>query len=217
MKKLKCAYCKSDFEPLNSWQKYCQESCRFKFNARKFASRPKVAPASTKTCAYCGETKDKSHFGKFGQKSRCDVCYPNRATQISTQYLIVHPEVGLLMWARGRAKRKKLPFNLELTDIQIPGICPVLGIRLERGNRGGCAASASLDRIVPELGYTKGNVHVISLRANRLKSDATPAELRLVADFFEQLDSGRTNSITKPTKASGLKAFLSSLVGTHSS
>ena len=105
---------------------------------------------------------------------------------------------------------------LELPDIQIPEICPVLGIRLERGNRGGCAASASLDRIVPELGYTKGNVHVISLRANRLKSDATPAELRLVADFFEQLDSEGIDSITKTAKASGLKAFLSACVGRHS-
>lgn len=40
-----------------------------------------------------------------------------------------------------------------------------------------------MDRIIPELGYTKGNVVVISFRANRLKNDATYEELRALADY----------------------------------
>jgi hypothetical protein len=38
-----------------------------------------------------------------------------------------------------------------------------------------------VDRIVPELGYVKGNVIVVSCRANRIKSDATPDELERIA------------------------------------
>ena len=40
--------------------------------------------------------------------------------------------------------------------------------------------SPSLDRIVPELGYVKGNIRVISNRANHLKSDATLEEHRKI-------------------------------------
>jgi hypothetical protein len=44
--------------------------------------------------------------------------------------------------------------------------------------------SPSLDRIVPKLGYTVGNVCVISQRANILKRDATPDELYAVANYM---------------------------------
>ena len=46
-------------------------------------------------------------------------------------------------------------------------------------------ATQALDRVRPEAGYTKGNIRVISFRANRLKSDAKPDELRLVLDYME--------------------------------
>lgn len=46
--------------------------------------------------------------------------------------------------------------------------------------------SYSLDRIDPNKGYIKGNIWVISLRANRIKNDATVSELRMIADAIEQ-------------------------------
>ena len=56
-------------------------------------------------------------------------------------------------------------------------MCPVLGIPLVIGE-GACSDnSPSIDRIIPELGYVKGNIKVISRRANRIKNDATPDEL----------------------------------------
>lgn len=66
----------------------------------------------------------------------------------------------------------------------VPEFCPVLGMRLEPGN-GLSASSPSLDRFDPEKGYTKGNVRVISARANTLKSNATPDELRKVLAYLE--------------------------------
>jgi hypothetical protein len=68
---------------------------------------------------------------------------------------------------------------LELSDIQIPTHCPVLNIELKHNFGGKTPAnnSPSLDKLVPELGYTRGNVFIISHRANRLKSDLTIAEI----------------------------------------
>jgi hypothetical protein len=44
-----------------------------------------------------------------------------------------------------------------------------------------------LDRLIPELGYVKGNIAVVSTRANTLKRDATPEELMKVARFYEKI------------------------------
>lgn len=46
--------------------------------------------------------------------------------------------------------------------------------------------SYSLDRIDSSRGYVKGNIWVISLRANRIKNDSTVEELRLIAGKVEQ-------------------------------
>ena len=87
----------------------------------------------------------------------------------------------LLYSAKGRARVRGLPFNLRATDIEIPERCPVLDIPLKvnRGKRGG--DSPSVDRIRPEHGYVRGNIAVISMRANAIKTNATADELLAVA------------------------------------
>jgi hypothetical protein len=49
------------------------------------------------------------------------------------------------------------------------------------------ARAASLDRIVPELGYVKGNIAVISNRANSLKSNATLEELERLCAWLKSV------------------------------
>ena len=39
---------------------------------------------------------------------------------------------------------------------------------------------------MPELGYVKGNVQVISWRANRLKSDGLPEEWTKIAEWCQK-------------------------------
>jgi hypothetical protein len=76
-------------------------------------------------------------------------------------------------------------FDLRVEDISIPEICPVLGIPIAVGNSNGPSPnSPSLDRFIPELGYVRENVRVISWRANRLKSDATLEEIESVARYM---------------------------------
>lgn len=96
--------------------------------------------------------------------------------------------------ARTRAKRKGVPCTITIDDVPpIPDTCPVLGIPLRINNTAAQGDSPSLDRIVPELGYVPGNVMWISNRANSIKNDATPTELRAVADFYENLHLRRAS------------------------
>lgn len=84
--------------------------------------------------------------------------------------------------SRGRAKARGLPFNIELEDLDLPDVCPVLGIPLQISRSGSQSSfSPSLDKIIPERGYVKGNVQIISARANKMKADASPLELLLFA------------------------------------
>jgi len=107
------------------------------------------------------------------------------------------PNVYLWNACKSRAKAKGIPFNLEHSDIVIPTHCPVLGIPLEHGTKGFHESSPSIDRIIPEKGYVKGNIVVISFKANRMKQNSTTEELRKLADFFEKLE--RENQSDPPS------------------
>jgi len=102
-----------------------------------------------------------------------------------------NPRVHLVNQAKSRARRDGLPFDISVETMYWPTHCPVLGIELSynkeptvrKENWQVRSATATLDRHINELGYVLGNVNVISHRANRIKSDATPLELMQVAKY----------------------------------
>jgi hypothetical protein len=82
--------------------------------------------------------------------------------------------------AKRRAKERNLEFSIDSEDIVIPEYCPILGVKLERSI---LRQSPSVDRIDSSKGYIKGNVRVISHRANTIKNNSTFEELiKLLAD-----------------------------------
>jgi len=88
---------------------------------------------------------------------------------------------------RLRAKKKGLPFDITLDDLVFPDVCPVLGIPMKARSGAFSDNSPSIDRTIPELGYVKGNVTIMSYRANRIKCHATLAELRAIVRYMEAL------------------------------
>ena len=84
--------------------------------------------------------------------------------------------------AKTRATRKGREFNIELSDIDIPLKCPVFNIPLVEETE----YSPSIDRIDSSKGYIKGNIQIISKRANLLKNNATIEELELVVKFLKE-------------------------------
>lgn len=142
-------------------------------------------------CRVCNATRDTYYAANRERESaRAKRALASQGREARNEYKRRHhrtrPEVVLLQNAKQRARHQGLPFDLTLDDILVPEICPILGIPLRTGEGKASPNSPSLDRVNPCLGYVRGNVIVLSHRANTLKSDATPAELRQVADFLEQ-------------------------------
>ena len=91
---------------------------------------------------------------------------------------------AIVQRAKQRAKKKNIPFDITSKDIYIPEFCPILGIKLNWADKqGGNFDSPSLDKIIPSKGYVKGNIQIISKRANTIKGDASAEEIKLVFDW----------------------------------
>lgn len=95
------------------------------------------------------------------------------------------PVIAFLIRARRRSRAMGLSCDITRADLEpLPQACPLLGVPLFYGSgKGGQPKqnSASLDRIDSTKGYVKGNVWIISLRANTIKSSATLEEFERIA------------------------------------
>lgn len=100
------------------------------------------------------------------------------------------PRQQMLASARHRAKRDGYVCTISKEDIVVPELCPVLGLPLRPSLLEKSDSSPSLDKLIPELGYVPGNVRVISWRANRLKSDASLAELEALVAYMKGTTHG---------------------------
>ncbi len=107
--------------------------------------------------------------------------------KISVEYKLKKYKKLLLYSVKRRAIKKDIPFDITEEDFEIPDVCPVLGIPLETGIGAGRPLdnSPSIDRLIPELGYVRGNIFIISQRANMIKNCGTIEEHRLIADWME--------------------------------
>jgi hypothetical protein len=103
-----------------------------------------------------------------------------------------NPKSVLIYLARTRAKDRNLPFDITEDDFQIPELCPLLEIPLFTGPEGKVHRnSPTLDRIEPCLGYVRGNVIVISHKANTVKQDLTVEEFLQVCQNGIKLFAGK--------------------------
>lgn len=99
---------------------------------------------------------------------------------------LANPLRDMLNGARHRARAKGCAFDVTEADLVMPTHCPLLGIKLivNSGKHG--PASPTIDKINSELGYVRGNVWVVSHRANALKGNATLEELRALVRNLER-------------------------------
>jgi len=134
---------------------------------------------TSKVCSVCRIDKSFKEYTKdsssktLGISSRCKRCSALKAFLSNAQHRVDSTDIPCtitLEYIHGLAK-----------DVVV---CPILKIPLQFAGGELCDNSASLDRFIPSKGYVPGNVWIISDKANRMKSDATPQEIEKVYRYM---------------------------------
>ena len=170
----------------------------------------KVAgPNQTKVCPKCGRDLPLESYSKgngmYGRRSICKECdhiiqntdekramrrarrderrrneegYIEKEREANLRKIISSEnsyKKYLLRSAKQRASKQGIPFDITISDFKHIG-----------DRQGGTYEdSPSIDKIIPELGYVRGNVWVVSNKANRIKNNATLEELKLLIKNLE--------------------------------
>ena len=143
-------------------------------------------------CKLCTNTKNKEgeYYKKFGairkEKIHNDPVFKAKINKQKQESRLRNIPSVLLKSCKDRALKKGLEFNLTLEDIVIPDMCPILLQPIVQGNKDNYKFSPSVDRIDNTKGYIKGNVQIISMKANTIKNSATIEELILFAEWVNK-------------------------------
>lgn len=118
-------------------------------------------PKANGKCLYCGATLP---------LGRTKYCSDSHQAIHSRERLPYNTKYS--RW-KASAKATNTPFDIQMDDLDWPRHCPYLDMELNYGSDALADNVASLDKIKPELGYVKGNVQIVSLLANKMKSSAS--------------------------------------------
>ena len=156
-----------------------------------------------KECSTCKTLKNLDEFNrdkraKDNKRAECKLCHRvnsrkhrennlDRASENWYKWKKENPKKYILWRAKQQARLKGRDFDLKEEDIHLPKECPILGIELKYLDATlNDPQAASLDRLDSSKGYVKGNVNIVSFRANTLKGGATIEELRAVIEWMEK-------------------------------
>jgi len=139
-----------------------------------------------KTCTKCGTQKTVRDFA-IDTKRKNGLCVWCRSCVSANSKLHRANNVTRYLFrsARNGAKQRGLEFSITEEDLVVPEHCPIFGFKMEPGGKR--STSPSVDRIDNTKGYIPGNVVVVSVKANHVKSDCSMEELKRLVEFYESL------------------------------
>ena len=150
----------------------------------------------TKTCRGCEEEFPLGDFPLRKDRSNrrrpyCRFCMLDAQRARYKKHKRDEPFKHRCARARTRARSLGVPFDLtpEYLESLWTGKCPVRGVVLNLDTDRRDENAAELDRFNPDKGYTKGNVHWLSRKANRLKNNVSRKELINLLEWMEDVES----------------------------
>lgn len=129
------------------------------------------------------EGKIKSDHKKYYIKNKIDL------NKSAIKYKEFNREKIIWNATKQRAIKLNLDFDLELSDIVIPDICPVLGIPLYFTSGKRTDNTPSIDKIDNTKGYIKSNICIISWRANYMKKDYSLEDFQKIINYINKFSN----------------------------
>lgn len=170
------------------------ETCRYCDEEEKAEKRKEEWKDGLLRCHLCNKYLPVDNFGtsdhypyRDNHDARCKECRTKQTNERKKKYSGDYALSKMLQMrylsARDRAKRKSLPFNItkeylkELWDKQ-GGKCAICGIPMtfEQCN-GRTPTNVSIDQINHKEGYVIGNIQLVCMAVNQMKSDLEMGDL----------------------------------------
>ena len=149
-----------------------------------------VAPRRTDNgaCTECQSLARKSLYATgWRQKYNKET-----SSKKNKKWIEMNPKEHWLIRAVGRARKRSTEQNLnfDITKEYLESIltekCPIFNTEFVfNGNKVSKNESPSLDKIDPKKGYVKGNVAIISMKANVIKQNASSEDIYKVANWLK--------------------------------
>lgn len=125
---------------------------------------------------YANEESYKNYHKQYYAKNREKILNKRKEDKLD----------NILRHSKNRAKKCGLEHSVDREYLEsiLPDVCPVFGVKFVQGPLNDW--SLTLDRIDPKIGYIKDNVQFLSLKANRMKSNASIEDLKTFANFINK-------------------------------
>lgn len=138
-----------------------------------------------KKCRYANTLKNRhTTIANKRERRKNDPVWKEKERKLKRESFIRCYRQSMYSRCRYRSQIKGYDFNIEPSDIVIPEKCPILGITLIKGTKDNYMQSPSIDRIDNSKGYVKGNIQIISTKANSMKNSASREELLKFAKYI---------------------------------
>lgn len=144
-----------------------------------------------KCCYYCKINLDANNWQKHRKAKKqkiCKSCVAKKEREYYRQDPIRTWRYNTLRSAKKRAANKRLEFDLDNNYLQkiFTQYCPISSEPFVFSLGKPHPNSPSLDRIIPEKGYVKGNVVVISHKYNTYKSNYSLEDLEKLIVYIKK-------------------------------
>lgn len=222
-----CDICELPYVRVKGNQRYCSRTCyenawqknnRDHYNANASANgkrRRAEARMAPIQCSQCGNNFQSNHLSQKMCSIEC-----RRAKNIAdgiemrpvwqkTAYQRTRkrsPWMHLVHAARSRSKKKRIPCDIDSdwAEKAYDGKCQLTGISFVIGDDRS-PLSPSIDRIIPGIGYVKGNCRFILWALNAFKGESTDDQMFSIAEAMMNFRSagGAPVRINPPAGASG--------------
>lgn len=168
-------------QPEDTTVVYCT-GCQQNLPTTAFAKDRRRATGLRHRCRACSAAEFKNWQKTEGYERRLQ-----RGKQVRATLKVLDPKSRWAEMALSNARKRAKQAGLECTLTKAwllancPDACPLLEVPLRYSNTKTRGDSPSIDRIDSSKGYTEDNCWVISSLANRMKNDATLAQIEMLA------------------------------------